>query len=104
MKNLTEEDTKHPLVKALLAKGYSGFELIYDPYWSPDWGWTDVYNLGFLGYNKEHALRTIALLPDFTKGEEWNRHKSYMALPKWTLDMGFKESDAKPFDGDKNET
>ena len=83
---IDKNDVKHPLIKALLKKGYTDMELIYDPYWSTDWGWTDVIQLGFLGYNTKHALRTIANLPDLTKGEKWNHHKSYMSLSNWMID------------------
>lgn len=58
---------KHELVIALVAKGYSGFELLYYPMRSPTCGWTLeglLYVSCWLGYTTKGALKRIAELPD----------------------------------------
>ena len=60
-------DITHPshiLVKALLCKGYSSFELIYASHLGNNAGWScDGYNLPtWLGFTKRSALKTIEIL------------------------------------------
>lgn len=76
MRGITEENIKHPIAKALLAKGYKKFTILYDPYWSPDWGWTVVDGYAgedFFGYNIKEALRRIKELPVYNEDSERKR-------------------------------
>lgn len=67
---------KHPLIKALLLKGYDDVELIYASHWASDAGWTcNGHGLPtWLGFTIRESLVEIAKLP--TKEEalkEWNK-------------------------------
>jgi len=63
----TEEKVKHPIVKALLAKGYKEFTIIYEPRFSPSWGFTCVDSpyFEFLGYTIQESLRTIQQMKSY---------------------------------------
>ena len=63
MITITNKD-RHVLSKALKEKGYNDFWIIFAPKFSPDFGWTVVKGnpIGWLGYDKKQALKTIELL------------------------------------------
>jgi len=65
------DNPKHVLIKALVKKGYLGFNLIFAPKWSNNVGWEceEGSEYGgiplFLGYTKAEALIKIEKIKAF---------------------------------------